>query len=263
MLSMEDPKLKYRKKLEHQKESLLQDIAIEEKRLKNLEAQRNVVLEKLDALKQQLADLEVQATISTSFSPSPIATKSLTSENKITLFRHLFKGRDDVFPRLWINKNTNRKGYSPACSNEWVPLLCKKPKVKCTECPNQSFLPITDQVVRDHLQGRHVIGVYPLLKDETCWFLAVDFDKESWIDDVSAFVDTCSEKDIPVAVEKSRSGNGAHVWFFFTEPIPAPVARRLGCYLITATMERRHQLSMASYDRLFPNQDTMPKGGLR
>ncbi|MGH7855926.1 MAG: TOTE conflict system archaeo-eukaryotic primase domain-containing protein, partial [Candidatus Binatia bacterium] len=111
------------------------------------------------------------------------------------------------------------------------------------------------------LQGRHVMGVYPLLEDETCWFLAADFDKSSWKDDVAAFVETCHLVGVPVAIERSRSGNGAHAWFFFIAPVSANVARRMGCYLITETMSRRHELSMESYDRLFPNQDTMPRGG--
>ena len=116
-------------------------------------------------------------------------------------------------------------------------------------------------MVLDHLQGRHVIGVYPLLEDDTCWLLAADFDQESWADDVSAFVETCRAVGLPAAIERSRSGNGAHVWFFFTAPAAAATARRMGCYLVTETMSRRHQLAMASYDRLFPNQDTLPRGG--
>jgi len=126
---------------------------------------------------------------------------------------------------------------------------------------NQAFMPVSDQVVIDHLQGRYVMGVYPLLEDETCWFLAVDFDKSSWKEDIGAFAETCRSVGAPVAIERSRSGDGAHAWFFFTAPILANVARRMGCYLITETMSRRHELSMESYDRLFPNQDTMPRGG--
>ena len=117
-------------------------------------------------------------------------------------------------------------------------------------------------MILDHLQGRHVVGIYPLLTDDTCWFLAADFDKTSWADDVAAFVETCRRADLPAAVERSRSGNGAHVWFFFAAPVAAATARKMGCYLITETMTRRHQLSMESYDRLFPNQDTLPRGGL-
>ena len=116
-------------------------------------------------------------------------------------------------------------------------------------------------MILNHLQGRHVIGVYPMLRDETCWFLAADFDKSCWREDVLAFTETCRRNSVPYAIERSRSGNGAHVWFFFSNPIAAATARKMGSYLITETMARRHQLSMASYDRLFPNQDTLPKGG--
>jgi hypothetical protein len=139
--------------------------------------------------------------------------------------------------------------------------VCEKPHVKCGECSNQAFIPVTEKIIHDHFRGRHVIGVYPMLENETCWFLAVDFDKGQWRDDVAAFVATCKSKNVPFAVERCRSGNGAHVWFFFQSPIPAGVARKMGCYLITETMAQRHELSMASYDRLFPNQDTMPRGG--
>jgi hypothetical protein len=185
----------------------------------------------------------------------------MASAEKVALFRSLFRGRDDVYPKLWENSRTGKKGYAPACANEWVRGVCEKPRVKCGECPNQAFLTVTDQVIVDHLQGRHVIGVYALLEGETCWFLAVDFDKQSWMEDVAAFVQTCRSAHLSVAVERSRSGNGAHAWFFFAAPVPAALARKLGCFLITETMARRHELSMNSYDRLFPNQDTMPRGG--
>jgi superfamily II DNA or RNA helicase len=192
-----------------------------------------------------------------SVSPSPPSTAG----EKVALFRSLFRGRDDVFPKLWVNPRTDRKGYAPACSNEWVRGVCEKPRLKCSECPNQAFVSVSDQVVLDHLQGRHVMGVYPLLPDDTCWFLAADFDEASWADDVAAFVETSRAVGLPSAVERSRSGNGAHVWFFFAAPVPAATARRMGCYLITETMSRRHQLAMASYDRFFPYQDTLPRGG--
>ena len=187
----------------------------------------------------------------------------LSPSQKVTLFRSLFRGREDVFPRLWINRKgpKERKGYSPVCKNEWAPRICEKPKVKCGECRNQAFLCVTDQVIHHHLRGQHVIGVYPLLRDDTCWFLAADFDKTSWAEDVSAFVETCHDAGIRPSVERSRSGNGAHVWFFFAEPIAAATARKMGCYFITQTMARRHQLSMESYDGFFPNQDSMPRGG--
>ena len=116
---------------------------------------------------------------------------SITPEDKVRLFRSLFRGREDVYSRLWENSRTGKKGYAPACANEWVRAVCEKPRVKCGECPHQAFLPLTDQVILDHLQGRHVVGVYPLLKDEMCWLLAVDFDKREWVDDTAAFVETC------------------------------------------------------------------------
>ena len=242
-------------------QSLRQAIAREQALLADLAHKHHESRERLAALKTALAVMESTPAISSAPSVPPNADVPATADGKISLFRQLFRGRDDVFPVLWMSSKTGRKGYSPACGNEWVQSVCGKPRVKCSECPNQAFLPLTDQVILDHLQGRHIIGVYPLLKDETCWFLAADFDKESWLDDVSAFVDTCRDLGIPAAVERSRSGNGAHVWFFFSSPVPAVSARRMGCYLITETMARRHQLAMSSYDRLFPNQDTLPRGG--
>ncbi len=116
-------------------------------------------------------------------------------------------------------------------------------------------------MILDHLQGRHVIGVYPLLEDEHCWFVAVDFDKEDWQEDVSAYVTTARRFGLAPAVERSRSGNGAHVWFFFAAPVPAADARKIASYMLTETMASRPELPMSSYDRLFPNQDTMPRGG--
>jgi len=242
-------------------DSLHQAIVREEAQLAKLTHKRNESRERLAALKTELATLESTPVAPSAPAIKPVADTPTTAEGKISLFRQLFRGRNDVFPLLWMSSKTGRKGYSPACSNEWVRGVCEKPRVKCSDCPNQAFLPLNDQVVLDHLQGRHTIGIYPLLRDETCWFLAADFDKESWLDDVAAFVDTCRDLGVPAAVERSRSGNGAHVWFFFSSPVPAASARRMGCYLITETMARRHQLSMSSYDRLFPNQDTLPRGG--
>ncbi len=184
-----------------------------------------------------------------------------TPAEKVALFRSLFRGREGVFPTRFVSKKTGKPGYAPACRNKFVRGVCELPKVKCGECPNQAFIPFDDAAVALHLTGRHVMGVYPLLEDDTCWFLAADFDESTWTEDVSAFVETCRRVGLPAAVERSRSGNGAHVWFFFSSPVQASSARKMGCYLITETMARRHQLSMDSYDRLFPSQDTMPRGG--
>jgi hypothetical protein len=215
---------------------------------------------KIASLQMELAALSAMANSAPALSPDTWAPQ--TPADKVKLFRSLFRGRTDVFPVRFVSKKTGRGGYAPACSNKWLPELCLlKSGGKCSDCTNQSFIPVDEQLIVEHLQGRHVMGVYPLLEDETCWFLAVDFDKRSWQEDVTAFAETCRSARIPVAIERSRSGNGAHAWFFFAAPVSANIARRMGCYLITETMNRRHELSMGSYDRLFPNQDTMPRGG--
>jgi superfamily II DNA or RNA helicase len=189
------------------------------------------------------------------------------SSSKIALFRSLFKGRDDVYPRRFESRNTGRAGYAPACGNEWVRGICEKPRIKCADCPHRAFLPVTDEVIRCHLSGKDkaghdfVAGVYPMLADERCHFLAMDFDKDGWQDDVRAVMETCRLLEIPAALERSRSGKGGHVWIFFAEAMPATLARKLGSLVLTETMERRPELGLGSYDRLFPSQDTLPKGG--
>ncbi len=189
------------------------------------------------------------------------------AQAKIALFRSLFHGREDVYPQRFESRRTGRAGYSAACGNEWVRGICEKPRIKCIECPHQRFLPISDDVIRWHLCGQDdkgrefVMGVYPMLRDETCFFLAADFDKETWQEDAGALWQTCRQMNVPAALERSRSGNGAHLWFFFNDAIPAALARKLGTYLLTKTMEGRPELGLDSYDRLFPNQDTLPQGG--
>ena len=194
-------------------------------------------------------------------------TQHASAAEKIALFRSLFRGRDEVYPRRFESRKTGRSGYQPACGNEWVRGVCEKPRVKCSECPHQCFLPVTDEVVRWHLSGHDgagrdfVMGLYPMLRDETCHLLAVDFDGDHWRQDASAFVETCRQYDVPASLERSRSGNGGHAWFFFEGATPAILARKLGSLVLTETMERRPELGLRSYDRLFPNQDTLPKGG--
>ncbi len=246
---------------EVEKGELREKIAREEALLVDLNRRREAARVRLQALQSQLVVVADSVSFQSTTSVPAVIPAPNTSAEKVALFRQLFRGREGVFPRLWVNERKGNKGYAPACFNEWVRGVCEKPRVKCGECPNQAFIPVEEQVILDHLQGRHVIGVYPLLEDETCWFLAADFDKASWQEDVGAFAETCRAMGVPAAVERSRSGNGAHVWLFFSVPVVAGVARRLGCYLITETMARRHQLGMESYDRLFPNQDTLPRGG--
>src|SRR5258708_1334455 len=170
------------------------------------------------------------------------------ADAKIRLFRSLFRGREDVYPRRFESRKTGKAGYAPACGNEWVRGICEKPKVKCAECPHRRFLPVTDEVVRRHLSGQDeqgrdfVIGIYPMLLDESCFFRAGDFDEAHWQADAGAFLDPCRQLVLPAALERSRSGNGGHVWFFFDEAIPAGLARRLGSYVLTMTMERRPEI---------------------
>jgi superfamily II DNA or RNA helicase/very-short-patch-repair endonuclease len=188
-------------------------------------------------------------------------------DEKIALFRSLFRGREDVYPRRFESRRTGKSGYAPACANEWVRGICEKPRIKCAECPNRRFLPVTDEVIRWHLSGRDdagqpfVAGVYPMLLDETCFFLAVDFDKSAWLEDASAFIERCRRMDLAAALERSRSGRGGHVWLFFEEAVPAALARKLGSYILTETMEHRPDIGFDSYDRFFPSQDTLPRGG--
>jgi len=199
--------------------------------------------------------------------PAGLVHQLSSSDEKIALFRSLFRGRDDVYPRRFESRKTGKSGYAPACANEWVRGICEKPRIKCAECPHRRFLPVTDDVIRWHLSGRDdagqtfVVGVYPMLLDETCFFLAVDFDKSGWLDDSTAFVETCGRMGLSAALERSRSGRGGHAWLFFEEAVPAALARKLGSHILTETMERRPDIGLDSYDRFFPNQDTLPHGG--
>ena len=186
---------------------------------------------------------------------------------KISLFRSLFRGREEVYARRFVSKKSGRAGYSPVCGNEWVRGVCEKPRIKCTDCPHQNWQAVTDEVLRWHLSGNDgtgrefVMGLYPMLMDERCYFLAVDFDGDGWRAEAAAYLDACRKIKIPAALERSRSGNGAHVWLFFAEPVPATLARALGTHLVTVAATRCPQPKLKSYDRLFPNQDTLPRGG--
>ncbi len=186
---------------------------------------------------------------------------SLSTAEKVALFRRLFRGRTDVYPVRWEGKTSGKSGYAPACANEWRSGVCEKPRIKCGDCSHRLLVPLSDSVIYDHLAGKQTVGVYPLLEDDTCHFLAVDFDEADWQQDAQAFMQSCDELGVPAALEISRSGQGAHAWVFFAGRVSARDARRLGTAIISHTCARTRQLKLASYDRLFPNQDTMPKGG--
>ena len=194
----------------------------------------------------------------------------LGKEERIELFRSLFRGREDVFARRWYSKVTNKSGYQPVCVNEWRRGLCDKKAIKCAECPNRNFLSLGYDDVCRHLIGNDengcdVVGIYAIMSDNNCAFLCTDFDdkscKHGYKDDVLAFVGVCRDWNIPYSIERSRSGNGAHVWIFFNAVVPAYKARRLGNAILTEAMSRDGRMAFDSYDRFFPNQDRMPEGG--
>ena len=239
-------------------------------------AENRLLKEELNAFKAGLSVTELkrqeepnfprkpESIIQTSVIESPPTNISNRSESadKIRLFLSFFKGRDDVYAKRWDSKNKGTSGYSPVCLNEWKQGLCGKPKAPCSKCGNKSYAPLDEAVVDNHLRGISVVGIYPMLPDETCWFLAIDFDDGDWQKDISTLQDVCITFDIPVVVERSRSGNGGHAWFFFESLISATLARKFGTSLLTHATNERHEITFKSYDRFFPNQDTMPKGGL-
>lgn len=184
------------------------------------------------------------------------------SFSKIRLFMSLFRGREDVYAKRWENEKKGTAGYSPICVNQWRSGVCRKPRIPCSKCPDRAYEPLNGSIIEKHLRGRDVIGLYPMLPDETCCFLAMDFDEAGWESYIAEVRTVCRERRIPIAVERSRSGMGGHVWFFFEHPVPAISARTFGTTLLTLAMNRRHEIHFTSYDRLFPSQDTLPEGGL-
>lgn len=199
-----------------------------------------------------------------------VPTITLSMDERIRLFQSLFKGREDVFARRWFSKTTGKSGYQPVCINEWKQGICDKKKYRCAICPNRNFAPLTTQDMYRHLEGKDeyccdVVGLYAIMQDNNCAFLCADFDdkncKYGYKEDVLAYVGVCREWLIPYAIERSRSGNGAHVWIFFEAPLPASKARRLGNAILTEAMTHNGQMSFNSYDRFFPNQDYLPEGG--
>ncbi len=239
-----------------------QDLASLRARLARLDAERAALSTEIERLEGREPSAITETAVD-----APVNQHSAPAA-KIALFRGLFRGRTDVYPVRWENANTGRTGYAPACANEWKPGVCGKPAIKCTACRNQAFLPVTDEMIARHLKGHgdhdkpFVAGVYPLLPDDHCTFLAADFDEGDWQRDVRAFADVCRDHGLSVAIERSRSGKGAHAWLFFAEPIPANQVRRLGALMITRTLDRTPDLGFKSYDRLFPSQDRLGEGGL-
>jgi len=236
-------------------------IKIIKAKIAQLEVEKKHLAEQLSEIEEESVSSQVKLAAIPSCNSSLSGKSFIVSDDKIKLFRSLFHGRDDVYARFWTSRKTGKSGYSPACKNEWVKGICVKPASKCSDCSNRALIPLTDDIISRHLQGEYVIGIFPMLKGDTCYFLTTDFDGEGWQEDITAYRKICSQHGIPVAIERSRSGKGAHAWIFFSENIPAARARKMGSFLITESMAKRYQIDMKSYDRLFPNQDTLPKGG--
>ncbi|HCS40155.1 MAG TPA: restriction endonuclease subunit R [Anaerolineaceae bacterium] len=247
-------------------ERLISEIEAE---LQTLDLRRSQLQEELLHLGKEFLQKSISSQPKLPLDQTLINNQS-SQEEKIRLFRSLFRGREDVFPRRFESSKTGKSGYAPVCSNEWKSGVCQKPKLSCQDCLNRAFVSVNDEIVRNHLKGEDpndrmardfTIGVYPLLIDETCWFLAVDFDKSTWVEDAKAYLETCKRFQVSAALERSRSGNGGHVWIFFEAPVQVIQARKLGTLLLTKTMNQRPEIGMDSYDRLFPSQDTLPRGG--
>ena len=204
---------------------------------------------------------------------SQIVTRSSSSQEKINLYKSLFIGRKDVFALRWYNAKSNKSGYSPVCANKWSSGKCDMKKYSCASCPFKLPVALDDNYIFNHLAGRDefcrdVIGLYPLMEGDVCRFLAMDFDSHapkntncSWRNDILSVHQTCGDFSVPSYIEISRSGNGGHLWIFFLENISARLARRLGEGLVKASMQKRHSIPFETFDRFFPNQDEMPKGG--
>ena len=239
-----------------------------QKRVEELENENRELRHRLglaEPTTHEQADQQSVCEISVTTPVPPVHMRS-TPEEKIRLFRSLFRGREDVYARRWYSVQKEKSGYAPVCANEWRYGVCIKPKGKCSKCENRELVPLDDAAIYKHLSGKDpnggdVIGLYPILPDDTCCFLAIDFDDGAWRENVAAVRSVCTDWNIPYGLERSRSGEGAHLWIFFEEPIPCVTARKLGSALLTEAMEQEGKLKLDSYDRMFPNQDTLPNGG--
>ncbi|MGE3757667.1 MAG: restriction endonuclease subunit R, partial [Pseudobdellovibrionaceae bacterium] len=232
-------------------------IRLIENRLTALEKDRSILLNELKGLRAQRDEQKPVMLLGR----SALIKTPESNEEKADLFLTLFRGREDIYPKRWENNKTNRSGYSPVCENEWVKPICQKPTIKCSDCSHQKFSPLNAVAVGAHLRGSATIGTYAIRADDTCSFLACDFDESSWQADLLAFCETARSLGIDVGMERSRSGRGGHAWIFFADPVPARLARSLGTLIIAKCSERNIRLSLESYDRFFPTQDFLPRGG--
>lgn len=242
-----------RKALEERVEQLLK----ENRRLKEENAALKALvltepLENQEIPIQTVLDLEEDASVSRA-----LISRTSSAKEKIDLFKSLFKGREDVCAKRW----KNRSGYSPYCFNDFKEGICRKPKVKCADCMHSSFAPLDEKRIEGHLRGSYVLGIYPMTQRDTCNFLAMDFDEETWKEDAKAVLSVTRRLNLPAYVERSRSGNGCHIWFFFEEEVKAKEARKLGMTILSMAMKECGSIQFSSYDRLFPSQDFLQKEG--
>lgn len=247
------------------------DVSVLTRRIQELEKENARLKAILDKNGIEYESFESKTCKTNHLGATAISTHQITLQEKVALFQSLFQGREDVFARRWYSSTTQKSGYQPVCTREWNREFCDKRKYKCADCPNRQFAPLAYNDFFNHLAGkdawgRDVIGLYPIRKDNTCSFLCTDFDDKSfehgYKNDVLAFVNVCKTWNVPCYIERSRSGNGAHAWIFFDTPVTAFKARKLGNAILTEAMSCDAHLSFKSYDRFFPNQDTLPKGGL-
>ncbi|NTU88568.1 MAG: DEAD/DEAH box helicase family protein [Actinobacteria bacterium] len=201
------------------------------------------------------------------FESRGVVTSDSSTSAKIALFRSLFKGREDVYAKSYFSKKLARIGYAPACAHEWDRSLCKKPKIRCESCLHRELLPLDDRVLIHHFRGEQqdgcgIVGLYPVVEESKTYILVADFDKADWQQEVTSFRMACEQENLCVAVERSRSGNGAHAWLFFEAKVEASLARDLGCTLITIAMQQSGAMNFTAYDRLFPTQDSVQENGL-
>ena len=180
--------------------------------------------------------------------------------NNIQLFKSVFTGREDIFAVRW--EKGSKSGYMPAYFYD--PYRYRAHKMSGGTFQNYSdkeYLPFTEKEIEKHLNGEQHIGVYPLLKNNTSWFIVADFDKVNWIEDCKKYINACNEKGIPAYLERSRSGKGGHVWIFFEQPYPAIKSRQLFISILEQTGVFSLFDKSSSFDRMFPNQDFLSGKG--
>jgi len=179
-----------------------------------------------------------------------------TSQEKINIFKNIFCGRKDVFAIHWEKADKSISGYTPACLNEWKPDLCYKlQRQKCKDCPNSKYAELNEYYISLHLQGQKILGIYPLLESNESYFVAADFDDKNWDKDILKFYNKCQEYNLPVYIERSKSGNGGHAWLFFEDKYPAFKSRNIAINILRDAKIIDQFSKEDSFDRLFPNQD--------